>query len=90
MISCNYWLFTEVKYDNGRTVSKRKHYKETAEQNVARVPAIGFLARFSSLLLLVLLLSEDSSTINLGRSGPDMETAQTPDRMQVKANPQFT
>ena len=55
--------------------------RKRLDKNVARVATSGFLACFSTLLLLVLFLSENRSTINLGRPCLNMATAQTPDRM---------
>ena len=60
---------------NVNTTRKRRN------KNVAGVAARRFLACFSSLLLLVLLLSENVSAINLGRSCLDVAAAQTPDGM---------
>jgi hypothetical protein len=34
VIRCNYFIFTEVKYENCRTVSNRKYCTEKAEQNM--------------------------------------------------------
>jgi hypothetical protein len=89
MISCNYSIFTGVKYDNCRTVSQRKYDKEWLNKNVAGVATMGFLACFSSLLLLVLLLSENVSTINFGQSCLNVATAQTPDRLYSVTNSQL-
>jgi hypothetical protein len=91
VISCNYFIFTGFKYDNCRTVSQRKQpRKRLKQQNVAGAAVIGFLACFSSLLLLVLLLSEDVSAVNLRRPCLDVATAQTPDGMQSLTNSQLT
>ena len=68
---------------NANTTRKR------LEQNVAGAAAIGFLGCFSSLLLLVLFLSENVSAVNLRRPCLDVATAQTPDGMQSLANSQF-
>ena len=64
--------------------------RKRLNKNVAGVAAMGFLACFSSLLLLVLLLSENVSTINLGRSRLNLATAQTTDRMYSITNSQLT
>jgi len=64
--------------------------RKRLNKNVAGVAAMGFLACFSSLLLLVLLLSENVSTINLGRSCLNVATAQTTDRMYSITNSQLT
>ena len=64
--------------------------RKRLNKNVAGVAAMGFLACFSSLLLLVLLLSENVSTINLGRSRLNLETAQTTDRMYSITHSQLT
>lgn len=68
---------------NANTTRKRLN------QNVAGVVTNGFLACFSSLLLLVLLLSENVSAVNLGRPCPNMAAAQTADRMQSLTNSQL-
>jgi len=68
---------------NANTTRKR------LKQNVAGAAVIGFLACFSSLLLLVLLLSEDVSAVNLRRPCLDVATAQTPDGMQSLTNSQL-
>ena len=60
---------------NANTTRKR------LEQNVAGAAVIGFLGCFSSLLLLVLLLSENVSAVNLGRPCLDVAAAQTSDGM---------
>ena len=64
--------------------------KKWLNNNVAGVTDRGFLACFSSLLLLVLLLSENVPTINLGRSRLNLETAQTTDRMYSITHSQLT
>jgi len=64
--------------------------RKRLNKNVAGVAAMGFLDCFSSLLLLVLLLSENVLTLNLGRSCLNVATAQTADRMHSITNSQPT
>jgi hypothetical protein len=51
-------------------------------KHVVGVAAWGVLACFSGLLLLVLLLSENASAVNLGQSCLDVEAAQAADRVK--------
>ena len=42
MISCNYWLSTEVKYDKDRTVSKREYIKRRLIKMLLGFLLLGF------------------------------------------------
>jgi hypothetical protein len=64
MISCNYSVFTGVKYDNYRTVFQREYDTRRLNKHVAGDADRRFLACISRLLLLVLLLSENVSAAN--------------------------
>jgi hypothetical protein len=64
--------------------------RKRLNEHVAGVAARGFLACFSGLLLLVLLLGENVSTVNLGRSRLNVEVAQASGRMYSVTNSQFT
>ena len=55
MISYNYFVFIEVKYDSNRTLLNVGTTKKWLNDYAAGFTSVGFLACFCSLLLLVFL-----------------------------------
>jgi hypothetical protein len=75
---------------NAEPSPKANTTRKRLNEHVAGVAAWGFLACFSSLLFLVLLLGENVSAVNLGRSCLNVEVAQESGRMYSVANSQLT